>query len=320
MGRRWQGFEAWHPFLAVQGNEVAGSLGFDDAHAGGAGARAGQHGGAVKNTVGGRDQEGAVPYMLIDRGVGARHPLHDVLDITDNGEVILGGVEQLAQQLAFARVHLAEKCLAVGRLRGTVDQADQPGPHAVTDRLQQGGDQTVQLAPGQDRGFEHQFDIFVQLRPLPDGFQDHGATSGVAVKADAAGGGKVLQRLIEDAGVVFDGALKVFDGHFPRGGFRDHSAYRNMIIAAREQNQLCGWRVVGLGKVAVVLQKAVHADHGLFGGAAVVTHRDSSLANPEYPAGKHFRVDIINRLDQLAYMTGFHHLPPPGYTSDLLLV
>ena len=126
--------------------------------------------------------------------------------------MILGGVEQFAQQLALARVHLAEEGLAIGRLRGTVDQADQPGPHTVADRFQKRGDQGVQFTLGQYRGFQHDFRVFIEFRPLADGFQNNRATPGMAVHPDVAGGGQVLKGLVQDAGIVFDGAFKVLMG------------------------------------------------------------------------------------------------------------
>ena len=87
-------------------------------------------------------------HMAIDRGVGAGHPFHDVLDVANNGQMVFGGIEQFAQQLALARVHLAEEGLTIGRLGGAVDQANQPGPHAMADWFEQCGYQSMQFALG----------------------------------------------------------------------------------------------------------------------------------------------------------------------------
>ena len=78
--------------------------------------------------------------------LGAKNSI--LVAVTESGQVVFGGIEQFAQQLAFARIHLAKEGLTIGRLGGAVDQTNQPGPHAMADRLQQCGYQRMQFALG----------------------------------------------------------------------------------------------------------------------------------------------------------------------------
>ena len=142
----------------------------------------------------------------------------------------------------------------------------------MADRLQQGGHQGVQLALWQHRRLQHHLHVVKQFRALADGFQYHCATAGMAVDADVVGGRQIGQGLHQDAGIVLDGGFRVLDWHLPLRVFRRHAVDRDVVVAAGQQDQFGGGLFVGLGEVAVVFQKAMNANDGLFRLAAVIPY------------------------------------------------
>ena len=132
---------------------------------------------------------------------------------------------------------------------------------------------------------------------------------------DVLGAGQVLQRLIQDAGIVFDGAFQVLDGHFPGRILWRYTVHRDVVVAAGEQNQFCGGAIVGLGEVTVIFKKTMYANHGVRCCATVISNRHRTPAHAVNPAGKHFGIGAFDRFDQLANMTGFHDSSPSGRFS-----
>ena len=58
------------------------------------------------------------------------------------------------------------------------------------------------------------------------------------------------ERLVKNAGVVLDRAFQLLDRHFPFRRFRRNAVYRDVVVAAGEQDQFSGRRFIGLGEVA----------------------------------------------------------------------
>ena len=148
-------------------------------------------------------------------------------------------------------------------------------------RLQYRRYQGRKTSLGQNGCFQHQFHVFIQFRPLIDGLKDDGAAARMAMYADVVGAGQVRQGLVENTGVVLDSAVEVFDRHFPVRCFGRYAVYGNVIVAAGQQDQFGGWCFVGLGEVAVIFQKTVDANNGLFGLAAMIADGNGACADAE---------------------------------------
>ncbi len=79
-----------------------------------------------------------------------------------------------------------------------------------------------------------------------------------------------------------------------------------MVVAAGQENQLNIGSIVGLGEVTVIFQEAMNANHRMFGVGAMITNGNGPFANLINPAGKHFGVGLLDRLNQLTRMGCFH--------------